>query len=186
MCAVRFPFVAAIILLAGGALACAAEDSEDPEDTTVTFRPHPSLSRRLLVPDGVEEYFAQRVLVYRMTKSGKKRSQVLADPAGPLLLNGGHVRWMVTDLNFDGYLDVGLLQDKGGGSYWLFNPRTGLFDFSRTLSDLPNVEADPQRRVISSHLLHHFGYEEYRFRKGQWVKVKEVTEAEGRRLNGGG
>lgn len=59
------------------------------------------------------------------------------------------------DLNFDGYRDLRLLiawGATGNETYdaWLFNPKTGLFDFHAEFADLTDPTPDPLAKEIRS------------------------------------
>lgn len=57
------------------------------------------------------------------------------------------------DMNFDGYRDIkspGTCGATGNARYdiWLYNPKTGLFEFSEDLSQLINPEPNPETKEI--------------------------------------
>lgn len=59
------------------------------------------------------------------------------------------------DFNFDGYKDIYLTTNWGvtgntGGCIWLFNPKTGHFDYSQELNDLGITGADPKSKTVST------------------------------------
>lgn len=64
--------------------------------------------------------------------------------------------WFHTDdYNFDGYQDIFLMTWWGatgnfGGCIWLFNPKTGLFEYSKEFSDLDIRDVDPSTKTVSS------------------------------------
>jgi hypothetical protein len=41
-----------------------------------------------------------------------------------------------------------------------------------------NIEVDKRRRILVSRPLHQFGYEEFKFKKGRFVKIKSVSNKE--------
>jgi tetratricopeptide (TPR) repeat protein len=60
------------------------------------------------------------------------------------------------DINFDGYKDIGLLVACGGtgncdSSFWLFNPRTRQFAFSKDFEGLGTLTLDPKKKQINTH-----------------------------------
>lgn len=62
----------------------------------------------------------------------------------------------LVDMNFDGYKDIGLLTSWGATgntytSYWLFDPRTGTFVFSKEFSGLGTETLDPKTKQITTH-----------------------------------
>jgi hypothetical protein len=57
------------------------------------------------------------------------------------------------DMNFDGYLDIFVLTSWGAtgnesGCVWLYNPRTGRFQFSKEFSELGGYTLDPATKTI--------------------------------------
>lgn len=62
--------------------------------------------------------------------------------------------WFHTDdINFDGYQDIYLMTSWGAtgnhyGCFWLFNPATGRFDFSKGFSQLSRYWLDPETKAI--------------------------------------
>ena len=165
-----------------------AEELQSTRETgeTLTIRPHPTLSQRQFVIEGRESPGTAAVGVFRIAKGKKTRLQTLH---GPTVYQGQielleETRWRIEDLNFDGYLDVGLLWSKSDlHYYWLFDPKTGRFVLNEPLGELPNLDVDKKRGVLRSHETHRFGYKEYRWRKGRLVRTKYVSEEEGLRMN---
>lgn len=90
------------------------------------------------------------------------------------------------DLNFDGYKDI-LLEysdGSGGGSYnvWLFNPKTGRFDYNKEISQLTDPTPDSASRTLTSY------YEDgaccgtvskYRFHHGKLDPISEEETIRG-------
>jgi hypothetical protein len=61
----------------------------------------------------------------------------------------------VEDINFDGYSDIFVMTSWGatgneGGCVWLFNPKTGRFEFSKEFSDLGSYTLDPTTKTITT------------------------------------
>lgn len=61
----------------------------------------------------------------------------------------------VEDMNFDGYADVFVLTSWGAtgnetGCVWLFNPKSGRFEFSKEFSELGTYTLDPATKTIST------------------------------------
>ena len=61
----------------------------------------------------------------------------------------------VSDMNFDGYADVFVLTTWGatgneGGCVWLFEPKTGRFEFSKEFSELGTYALDPETKTITT------------------------------------
>ena len=171
----------------------AAAEEREPRsapDETLTFRPHPKLSERQFVIEGRDPPAAAKIGVFRLWKDKRIRMQTLrgldAHQGRIELVN--EVTWRVEDLNFDGYLDVGLLWSRGGTGntlyyYWLFDRTTGRYALNEPLSEMMNVEVDAKRRVLHTHPMHRFTWSEYRWRKGKLVRTKHVSEEEGLRIN---
>jgi hypothetical protein len=62
----------------------------------------------------------------------------------------------VEDMNFDGYGDIFVLTNWGAtgnqsGCVWLYNPKSGHFDFSKEFSELGTFGVDPATKTISTH-----------------------------------
>lgn len=62
----------------------------------------------------------------------------------------------VEDVNFDGYADVFILTNWGAtgnefGCIWLYNPKTGRFEFSKEFSELGTFVLDPATKTITTH-----------------------------------
>jgi hypothetical protein len=101
-----------------------------------------------------------------------------------------------TDYNFDGYSDLALETafKDGNASYcvWLYNPRTGRFEFSQQLSQLINPSPDANTQRVISYSKGEcepcYHRESFRWSNGQLVPVREesITPAEmGLQLPGG-
>jgi hypothetical protein len=59
------------------------------------------------------------------------------------------------DYNFDGYKDIFLMTNWGatgnfGGCIWLFNPKTGRFDYNKEFSDIEIHDVDPDTKTLST------------------------------------
>ena len=152
-----------------------AEELQPPSepDRTLTFRPHATLSQRQLVIKENESITTRKIGAFCLGKDARTRVQTLRG------LQSSQGRIELADdtalagrrLNFDSYLDVGLRWSRGATGntvyyYWLFDPATGRLVRNEPLSKLMNVEVDKKRRVLRSHEAHRFGYEEYRWKKG--------------------
>lgn len=87
------------------------------------------------------------------------------------------------DYNFDGHYDLALETafSKGNASYciWLYNPKTGRFEFSQALSALTNTQPDANTHTVISYTKGNcdicFRRETYRWSKGQLVPVREES-----------
>lgn len=90
------------------------------------------------------------------------------------------------DINFDGYVDIKLMNWWGatgnsGYNYWLFDPRKGRFVFHQELSDLSNPTPNYKTKRIKTH---HGGgmagniYDDatYVFENGRLVSIREETQ----------
>jgi hypothetical protein len=179
---------ASILMVTSAATAEGFQPPSEP-DGMLTFRPHATLSRRQFVIEGREAPATAAVGVFRIGKGKRTRLQTLHGPKA----HHGQIElleettWRVEDLNFDCYLDGGLLWSKSAiHYYWLFDPNTGRFVLNEPLGELPNIDVDRKRRVLSSHETHRFGCAEYRWRKGKLVRTKYVSEEEGLRINAEG
>lgn len=58
-------------------------------------------------------------------------------------------------MNFDGYSDIWVMTSWGAtgnesGCAWLFNPKTGRFEFSKEFSDLGGYILDPATKTITT------------------------------------
>jgi hypothetical protein len=156
------------------------EEADSPPDNTLTMRAHRGWPKYEFVPEGVRASVAKDIAVYRIAHGRKKRIETLTDPSNDynsaLRFEEGRFHWTVEDVNFDGFLDVRFLADKSTSYFFLFDPKTGRFKLHRQLSELPNVDADRKRRVLVSHELHRFGYQEFRWRRGKLVLIKSVSD----------
>jgi hypothetical protein len=177
------------LLLITTMVAAGEVDPPSEPDGAVTFRPHPTLSPRQFVIEHRESPATAQVAVFRRQKGNWTRVQTLHGPQE----YGGHIEllqdttWRLEDFNFDGYLDVGLLWSKGPRYYcWLYDREAAKFVLHERLSELPLPAIDRKRRVLISHELHHFGYEEYQWRGGRLIRTKYVSEEEGLRMNAEG
>jgi TonB family protein len=65
-------------------------------------------------------------------------------------------QWFSTDdYNFDGYKDIYVMTNWGvtgnrNGCVWLYNPTTGLFDYSKEFSDIAIHDVDASTKILSS------------------------------------
>lgn len=90
------------------------------------------------------------------------------------------------DINFDGYKDLGLVLFWGGTgntatSYWLFNPKTKQFAFSKDYDSISTHTLDPKRKQINTHSNGgHAGMiysdETYEVRNNKPVLIREVSQ----------
>jgi len=92
----------------------------------------------------------QRIKIYN---SAGKLVQVLKNP-GMIV---GEEKFLDTiDVNFDGYADLEIFSHDGGAgpncgnNYYIFNPRTGLFDFNEQLSALSQPSISSKTKSIYS------------------------------------
>ena len=62
----------------------------------------------------------------------------------------------VLDANFDGYADISIAGSDGGAgpnntiNFFLFNPRTGHFEFDEALSSLPQISIEKKTKTVRS------------------------------------
>jgi hypothetical protein len=85
------------------------------------------------------------------------------------------------DVNFDGYLDILLMYDRGAAStdshVWLFDPSTGKFRYDKQLSEISNLEPDPLTKTIESNVGFSAGegdVELYRFEEGKIARISRI------------
>lgn len=92
------------------------------------------------------------------------------------------------DMNFDGYLDIRLIEFQPAGPNtpylnWLFDPATGRFVESRALNEIPAPEFDAAKRQIRSSWragATRYGTDVYVYDQGKPVAVrKEIKEYQG-------
>lgn len=117
----------------------------------------------------------QRIKIYN---SAGKLVQVLKNP-GMIV---GEEKFLDTiDVNFDGYVDLEIFSHDGGAgpnygnNYYIFNPRTGLFDFNEQLSALSQpLVSSATKSIYSSYRagagIH--GQETYAWRDGTLTLVE--------------
>ncbi|MGY0037568.1 XAC2610-related protein [Pedobacter sp. NJ-S-72] len=110
-------------------------------------------------------------------KTGKQ--QVFLDIWAELKSNPVNVI-QVSDYNFDGYPDFMFLMQTGGAgpndthNFYLYNPKSGNFEYNDELSQLPQVQIDPKSQTISSNWRDgaaHHGGEKYAFINQQLTKI---------------
>jgi hypothetical protein len=110
-------------------------------------------------------------------KTGKQ--QVFLDIQAELKSNPFNVI-QVSDYNFDGYPDFMFLMQTGGAgpndthNFYLYNPKSGNFEYNDELSQLPQVQIDPKSQTISSNWRDgagHHGGEKYAFINQQLTKI---------------
>jgi len=108
-------------------------------------------------------------------------------PTGTLLVPAeGKTLVKITDLNFDGYRDIGIVAHWGSAgtwySYWLYDPDSNIFVYNRTFSRMPNLKVrhrkDDQPPDIRS--CRHAGFRRYtchtyRFIDGDLREIRKVT-----------
>ena len=91
-----------------------------------------------------------KIIVSR--SDSKKPIQVLTNPK-PMQQYYPSI-FQAIDLNFDGYLDLALeWNSASGGSnhvIWLFDPRTGKFNFNSKMSEVNTPTPDPQSKTLTS------------------------------------
>lgn len=95
--------------------------------------------------------------VYGIKIINKKSGSVqVLDGIGAALSGGLNDVVQVQDCNFDGYPDIWIYAHNGGAgpndgnNYYLFNPKTGQFEFNQKLSDLTQVSVDSKSKIITS------------------------------------
>ena len=91
----------------------------------------------------------------------------------------------IVDANFDGHPDFSILFSDGGAgpnftnNYYLFNPKTSLFELNQQLSELPQPAVNPNGTISSasrgSCCEHHA--ETYRSHRGKLVLIADWDEA---------
>lgn len=91
----------------------------------------------------------------------------------------------VLDMNFDGYLDLRIVQFRSAGPNtpylnWLFDPASGRFVESRALNELVSPRFDANRREIRSEWRDgptRYGMDVYAYESGRLVPVRKEERA---------
>jgi hypothetical protein len=80
------------------------------------------------------------------------------------------------DYDFDGYKDLALRHYTGANNYgdfiWIFDPARRLFVYCPELSDQPNLQLDPEHRVVTSY--YHLSASEGAVSRYEWIQGKAV------------
>jgi uncharacterized protein len=112
----------------------------------------------------------------------RRATQEITVPESPGSEPGAKLPLGQVDFNFDGYKDLTLRHFEGANNYgdfiWIFDSERRRFVYSPELSDLPNLQLDPEHRVITSY--YHFSAGEgavsqYKWLQGKAVLVREDT-----------
>jgi hypothetical protein len=117
------------------------------------------------------------VLRMRVYDEGEHRvTQEITVPETPGSEPGG--RWPLdpVDLDFDGYKDLTLRHYTGANNHgdfvWIFDPARRRFVYCPELSDQPNLQIDPERRMVTSY--YHLSAGEGSLSRYEWIQGKAV------------
>ena len=124
-----------------------------PDLPQFTFKVIPEVQK----PDGAgnPQSTIHEVRVYRGTSTEPLQSLTGCEWLGMEAPYRGSDWFRVEDMNFDGYSDVFVMTGWGAtgnesGCVWLFNPKTGRFEFSKEFSDLGSYTLDPATKTITT------------------------------------
>jgi hypothetical protein len=119
-----------------------------------TFKVIPDVQK----PDqyGNPQTIIQEVLVFRGTSNEPLQSLDDCEWEGMEAPQRGSDWFRAVDLNFDGYRDIYVLTTWGAtgneyGCVWLYDPRSGRFDYSKEFSELSRFTLDPATKTITTH-----------------------------------
>jgi hypothetical protein len=132
-------------------------------------------------PDGAIRNLAIEVL----DRKTKKRIQLILELASEAHTRSPEDALNIVDANFDGYPDISIFGQSGGAgpnntdNFFLFNSKTGQFEFDEALSSLPQIEFHPRTKTIGSAerggCCSHSA-ETYRYIKGKLTLVADWNE----------
>jgi hypothetical protein len=123
-----------------------------PDLPEFTFKVIPDVQN----PDGGNpQSIIRDVRVYRGTSTEPLQSLAGCEWLGMEAPYRGSDWFRVEDVNFDGYSDIFVMTSWGAtgnesGCVWLFNPKTGLFEFSKDFSDLGSYALDPATKTLTT------------------------------------
>ena len=104
------------------------------------------------------------------------------DPSGPFL-TPDYVGF--SDITFDEYKDLVVMTNSAAYNftyaYYVYNPKTGMYDSTPILSDIVNPEFDPSTKTMVSHdkgrgLDDIYTDDTYAFQNGKYVLVREEVQ----------
>jgi hypothetical protein len=124
-----------------------------PDLREFTFKVIPELQKQ--DPEGNPQSTIHDVLVFRGKSNEPVQSLADCEWLGMETPYRGSDWFRVQDINFDGYADIFVLTSWGAtgnetGCVWLFNPKSGRFEFSREFSELGTYTLDPATKTITT------------------------------------
>ena len=126
----------------------------------------------------IYDYSVKRMKIIRKN-TGKTHQEIVVNDAQPTPKPSDALK--IEDCNFDGYPDLLLMQFLTAGPnvpyfYWIYNPKTLLFEPNTDLEGITSPKFDPKRKCIVSEWRNgaaNYGKDTYKFINGKPVLIEQ-------------